>query len=359
MQIRDAFMRSLRVNHTDMRSPHRLAIYLHPFQLTRSRSAHDLVVDPLRSFCDVDVRAWEPNIVPPQEADVGYVFSQWLPSLEWLHANAARVAWLPMWDLQRIWRQRHWNALPKSLRVVSFSSAAAAHARQAGLRTLQLKFFQNPADFPPAETTQRILLYWNRTGLLSEAFLRKLCGVLRIDHLIFRDVIDPFVSQQAYFSLPERIGNTTVELLPIREDRSAYWTALHRSNVFIAPRAFEGAGNAFIEALAGGCAVLAHDAPTMNEYITHSVDGVLFRNAVPSGLSTIAARVKRRIQRSLIGVEPETVTGVIRLSMNQDWDTLSGLDLIQLGATARVRHLEGHRDWQNAQAKYAEFVIGN
>jgi hypothetical protein len=49
-----------------------------------------------------------------------------------------------------------------------------------------------------------------------------------------------------------------------------------KANVFFAPRAREGIGMAFLEAMARGQCVVANHAPTHSEYITHNVSGVLF-----------------------------------------------------------------------------------
>lgn len=341
-----------------MRTARRLIVYLHEWHHTRSRAFHDLLIDPLTPHIDLETRVWMPDVAPPPILpDERVAFCQWLPPMSWLQEHASSVIWLPMWDNQRVWRQRNWDALPKSLRIVAFSEAAAIHTRQAGLRTLRLQFFQDPALFPAASFKRRVLLYWNRTGLLSEAFLRKLVDVLHVEHVIFRRNIDPFLPDIAHFDLPDRIGGARVEPLPVTDDREAYWEALRRTNIFIASRAFEGAGSAFIEALASGCAVFAHDAPTMNEYITHRKDGMLFANAMPSVVATYAGKIQRRIQRTIAPGSVSEAHKLIRLSMRQDWEGIAKLHLEALGAAARERHSIGFSRWRNAQEEYAQFVL--
>ncbi|MDZ4767614.1 MAG: glycosyltransferase [Chloroflexota bacterium] len=316
------------------------------------------MIQPIKAFAEIETRQWQADFTPPDlMPGEAVVFCQWLPPEAWLNQHAARVTWLPMWDNQRLWRQRDWNALPKTLRVVAFSEAAAVRARRAGLRTLRLQFFQDPALFPAATFERRTLLYWNRTGLLTEAFLRELCAVLRVDHLIFRDQIDPLLPQSAYFNLPDHIGSTTVEPLPVTHDRETYWAALKQTNIFIAPRAFEGAGSAFIEALASGCVVFAHDAPTMNEYITHGVDGALFKYSIPSYSKRLLGKVRRRIRRVVAPGGVIAPDALDRLSMRQDWDGLARLNLSVMGASARTRHAHGFARWRGAQDEYAQFVL--
>ena len=50
---------------------------------------------------------------------------------------------------------------------------------------------------------------------------------------------------------------------------------LTHQKVFIAPRLAEGIGMSFLEAMAMGCAVIAQDDATMNEYIVHGKTGIL------------------------------------------------------------------------------------
>ena len=50
----------------------------------------------------------------------------------------------------------------------------------------------------------------------------------------------------------------------------------------------EGIGHAFLEAMAEGMVVVANDAPTHSEYISHGLNGLLFSNraALDIGLSS-------------------------------------------------------------------------
>jgi len=338
----------------------KLIVYLHAWHLTRSRAFHDLLIDPLGHYAAIEMRELAPDAMPPApDADEQIAFCQVLPSSAWLRQHADRAVWLPMWDGHLTWLPHRWNALPKALRIVAFSEAVAVRTRRAGLRTLRLQFFQNPDSFPAATFERRTLLYWNRTGLLTEPFLRQFCAVMQVDHLIFRDRIDPYFPDAAHYVLPDRIGTTTVEPLPVTDDREAYWSALRRANLFIAPRAFEGAGSAFIEALASGCAVFARDAATMHEYITHGVDGALFTTGARFTPGVIAAKVRRRVAQRLMPGSAAAIEGaIIRLSMRQDWAGLARLDLAALGASARARHGEGYRAWRAAQDEYARFVLG-
>ena len=60
---------------------------------------------------------------------------------------------------------------------------------------------------------------------------------------------------------------------------------LGECSLYFAPREAEGIGHSFIEALSLGLCVVAPDAPTMNEYITNGVNGILYDPFFPQPIS--------------------------------------------------------------------------
>lgn len=71
----------------------------------------------------------------------------------------------------------------------------------------------------------------------------------------------------------EKYNITTSNFFETSKD---YMNLLSGHNVYIAPRYDEGIGMGFLEAMARGQVVIAHDAPTHNEYITNFKNGILF-----------------------------------------------------------------------------------
>ncbi len=64
------------------------------------------------------------------------------------------------------------------------------------------------------------------------------------------------------------------------EHHSDFTKIMDGCNVFVAPRIAEGIGHAFLEAMARGMVVIAHDLPTHNEYISNWTNGILFSDQV-------------------------------------------------------------------------------
>jgi glycosyltransferase involved in cell wall biosynthesis len=253
-----------------------------------------------------------------------------------------------MWDQAQGYTQEWWNSLPKDLRIVAFSNAVYKKASTAGLPVLRLNYFKDPKCFKPASWVQgRTLFYWNRTGMVSPDFVSKLCKYLDINTLLFKPEIDPRIEANKYFELPERIGCTKVVTIKTTASREEFYRLTESANIFLAPRLTEGVGMVFLEALARGCAVVAHDAPTMNEYITNLQNGVLLTNnyrSVPDKL------------RSLVGHLYTSATPFL-LSDNQPWTKLGRLNYEQLGSQARLDHEAGYKNWLKMSDDFASFIL--
>jgi hypothetical protein len=288
------------------------------------------------------------------------IFFQSPPPENILHNPGARLVWIPMWDQAQAYDQSWWNGLPKNLRVVAFSKVILEKACEAGLSTLFLRFYDNPLDYEPARWNgDRILLYWNRTGLLGPEFLRRFCAELEIDCLFFVDRIDPLIPASADYRLPARLGKTEVHFIkqPDFLPRQEYLRFVNKTNIFIAPRPREGIGLTLLEAMGRGCAVFGYNAPTMNEYIQHRENGYLMPAYQPSGINRLrvasghfAWRLpplrlfrRRHFERLLTHL--------------QDWDEIRQLDLRKLGEAAIRTHRAGYKEWLDKIPEYARFIM--
>jgi hypothetical protein len=343
----------------------RIPAYCLDWHIVQSRAFYELLVEPLKPFADIELTAWDgKNNTPLHHLESidfkePVVFCQRPPSPEILSAPGAKLVWIPMWDNVAVnWASDDWwVSLPKNLRVVALSEKVAQKAEKAGLPTLNLRYHKDPSLFDEVNWSNgRILFYWNRTGLFGPKFIKKLCAALDIRELYFRGTVDPKIASGAAYTLPARIGATVVHEVSRFDSQETYFELLRRCNLYLAPRALEGVGLTFLEAMAGGCAVLGYDAPTMNEYISHGEDGLLFTNTAleqeeisvfekaGNALQTWARRGKRKVYPN-------------RVSLSQDWDQIKNMDLELLGRTARARQETGFFTWKKKTSEYADFVL--
>lgn len=265
------------------------------------------------------------------------------------------MVWIPMWDNVALHMNSDdwWDALPKTLRVVALSEKVAQKAQKAGLPTLNLQYHKDPSRFNEVNWQNgRILFYWNRTGLFGPKFIKKLCTVLDIHELYFRGATDPEVAGGIAYALPSKLGRTIVHNVSRFDSQQTYFEILRKCNIYLAPRALEGVGLTFLEAMAGGCAVLGYDAPTMNEYICHGEDGLLFTN------KTMEKEDLSMVQKAWDVLPSWLWQGYPnRVSLSQDWDQIKNMDLELLGRTARVRQEIGFSTWEKRIPEYADFVL--
>jgi glycosyltransferase involved in cell wall biosynthesis len=312
------------------------------WHINQSTSCRDLLVNPLKPFCDIELVAWDGASIPDNAFDGASPLIFWqLPSPPSLDTKErARIVWVPMWDQARGYDRSWWDAIPKSVRVVSFSEQ---------IRVLNLRYFFDPTAFVPV-TWERdpVLLYWNRTGMAGPSLLRKLCKAIGARELIYRSEIDPRIDPRAYYELPERLGKTRVTTITA-SSREEYLDLTRAANVFLAPRAAEGVGLTFLEAMARGSAVFAFDAPTMNEYIDDGRNGILLSADPIAPRSRLTSRLSRLTDRSV-------ETYARQLADRQDWASIEARDLAALGCCALADHEKGYLSWRESISSYANFV---
>jgi hypothetical protein len=323
--------------------PEKLTAYALDWHLTDSRAFDSLLVEPLADHAQIELRSWDgealPERIPP---DRHSIFCMLPPPAQVLRDPSARLVWIPMWDQARTYAPSWWEQLPPNLRVVAFAEPVRRLAQGAGLQTLPLTYFLDPAQLPSAEWGERVGFYWNRTGMLGPPAVERLCRSLGISRLIFRDRIDPRIPPGMHYSLPRSLGDTEVVTVD-PNSREEYLDATQPANIVVAPRTAEGVGLTFLEGMARGCCVIGYDAPTMNEYIRHGENGMLFRRRE----SRLRVAALRRVLRRM----PHIV------DVDQPWGRLRRADPIRLGERARADHVAGHARWVASIDEYARFIL--
>jgi glycosyltransferase involved in cell wall biosynthesis len=342
--------------------PIRIPVCCLDWHIHYSPALLDLLIEPLGPFMRFELIGWdgkEMPAIPMETLKVSpIIFFQLPPPESWLKNPYARLVWIPMWDHAYGYDLKWWQSLPKNLRIMAFSNRITKLAEAVGLRTLSIRYFKNPDELERANWDgKRVLFYWNRTGLVGPGFLSKICRTMDIDLLLFRTQIDPSIPMRFEYRLPKKLGKTEVREIPeinvlLREE---YLDLINQANIFIAPRRLEGVGITFIEALARGCLVFAYDAPTMNEYIRHGINGYLFSYDDASRVDDLWNRLGNRVQRYVHFTEkPQNDARVIK---RQNWKAIRRLDMQRLGDAARLDQTRGFATWQSEIPQYARFIL--
>ena len=165
-----------------------------------------------------------------------------------------RNVFVPMYDNEWAsywqWKRIAWSGMG----VISFCDKVTAHAKRCGVKNiLDVRYFPNPSDFPQKKGESKRVFLWER-GDISEDTVKKL-----------------FPPELGY-TFDVKKGD---EFLSCEE----YLSRIAACEIVVAPRRKEGIGMAFLEAMAMGKCVVAHNDATMNEYIKDGVNGILFINS--------------------------------------------------------------------------------
>lgn len=197
-------------------------------------------------------------------------------------ADPRKIVLVPMYDAVAGWTAEAWRRY-RSFPIVSFSSTLDQIATAGGCRSAYIRYF------PDCKRAERRLdsetksgwhvFFWERQPSISWATVKTLLGDLPIAKLWYKPCPDPGASastitaeDRARYSIQE------VGWLPSRDD---YLRLVAQSHIYVAPRPHEGIGMSFLEAMAMGTVVVAPNHATMNEYIVHGRNGVLYDVANP------------------------------------------------------------------------------
>ena len=245
----------------------------------RKTKSADFFFDLLRVEHSVEVHYYEKHYsckVPSEKvewADV-VVFWEFLPSRFRLGIEGKPCVFVPMYDNEWAsywqWKRLAWSGIG----IISFCGKVTEHARRCGVQNiLDVRYFPHPADFPQNTGDPKRVFLWER-GEIGTAVAKKL------------------FPPEAGYVYDVKGAN---EFL----DRKEYFERISKCGVVIAPRRKEGIGMAFLEAMAMGKCVVAHNDATMNEYIKDGENGILFDADNPIRISEeLTGKVLNNITQS-------------------------------------------------------------
>ena len=273
----------------------------------RKTRSSDFFLDIVREGFEVEVY----YLTPDTTADVGVLAAAadadvvMLWQMDFLapvfRAMGKPTIVIPMYDGSAAMPDLHW-AFATGARFFNFSLALNERIRLLGGETMLLRYFPAPVKESELPRFDRLnAFFWQR----------------RPDHGVHFDLVNGLVGAELdkfhLHNVPDVAGDFGVRVpadaryeftestwFPKKTD---YEDTLKASNVFVAPRVAEGIGLALLEAMSRGMLVLAHDAPTNNEYISNGLNGILFHKDVhyhPIHIRGAAQRMGRAAWRTVV-----------------------------------------------------------
>ena len=257
--------------------------------------------------------------------DVVIMFQSFcLPDGPYLRQAHPNVVYIPMLDQFGLWQgpiynlSAFWEPFQGS-KVLNFSNALQSMTTAFGIASHFVRYFQ-PVTPPPAPVQAGLHgFFWLRRELqLPWKTIRQLIEDARFDSFHVHLATDPGTPAPQLPSA-EDIERHHITTSTWFEHKADLLAVMERANVYFAPRAEEGIGQSFLEAMGRSQCVVAPNQGTMNEYILPGVNGLLFdiRNPQPLDFS----------------------------------------DVIRLGARARESTVAGRAAWEQAEEELVRFIL--
>jgi glycosyltransferase involved in cell wall biosynthesis len=243
----------------------------HSFDFIRSIIAQEYEVDNL--WDNTRETGKHISIEQLNEYEILFYFQQF-NSFKDIKRIRGSIIWIPMYD--DVTQQRaFWlriSTLP--IKIICFSKQLYEYVCSLGVSALFVQYYLDPGAYLPVKdfTTHRVF-FWFRGGVHLESVLRAF-GDNKIDSMDLRWAPDPNVKQ----SEPNEalIEKYHINIIKGYLSREEYLSIVSRNNIFVAPRLKEGIGLSMLEAFTMGQCIVAHNDSTMNEYIRHGHNGILF-----------------------------------------------------------------------------------
>ena len=254
------------------------------------------LIDLLRRRFDVTTiwdESWNPGVAEIQAEEINrhepdhLVCFQHMPSTHDLRRiDCPNITWVPMYDSVAGQPDRDWRRLRRfPIKVLNFSRTTHALFRRLGFVSIAVQYFPPPArsEIPARPPGAGIrIFFWQRVQEVNVATVISLLGSARPERWLLRCHADP--GQRLEEPSERERCEYRIERIDGWLERSEYLAALTSCDLFVAPRPREGIGQASLDAMAHGLAVVAPDGPTMNEYIRDGVNGYLYDPAHPAPL---------------------------------------------------------------------------
>lgn len=224
------------------------------------------------------------------------VFWQRLNPLPDCEKIRAKIIWVPMYDSisfdYLFWKNL--SFLP--IKIICFSKIIYKQCQKFGIESIYVQYFSKPAwEESVALSGTKNAFLWYR-GPISFSMIKKIINPDDINSFTYLSRPDPNYKKENITTEEKSAFKIKLLEMDFKESKKEYMRLVKESGLFIAPRKKEGIGLSFIEAMALGSVVVAHNDGTMNEYIEHGHNGFLFdadeKNPKKIDLTNIAEVLK-------------------------------------------------------------------
>ncbi len=192
-----------------------------------------------------------------------------------LSGRHPNVTFAPMYDAMLRGGAFRWRHRFGTAKILCFSWALRRDVMRRAVHLHQVQYYPEagPRSAACDDPALRGFLWYRHRAVTPQRVFALTQGT-RLASLAIHDAPDPGHAIPSDWSAPAHVGCVTRSTWSA--DRTAFDAGLGAANLFFASRPLEGIGMSFLEAMGAGLCVVAPDAPTMNEYISHGRNGLLY-----------------------------------------------------------------------------------
>lgn len=181
-----------------------------------------------------------------------------------------RIGFFPMYDATHRFNIGIWNEY-RNCNIINFSSTLHKKCKSLGLSSYYIQYFPEPVRYEN-EGDEHSIFFWQRRKNINANTLEKVLDTKTLNKIYLHNAPD---HADDYVEPSQKLNDkiVTSNWFDTKDEMQKY---IQKSALYFAPRAFEGIGMSFLEAMAAGRCVIAPDNPTMNEYIQNGKTGYLY-----------------------------------------------------------------------------------
>ncbi len=178
----------------------------------------------------------------------------------------------------------------RHFQIICFSKQLCSTLQRAGFCASHFQYFPPPGTFEDWGDPESAFFWFRRNDINGE-MVAEMLEHLHVSKLDIVNEPDPGMTLRK----PSPQSPLELNCHNWFDDKEGLTTKICESAIYVAPRSKEGIGMSFLEAMALGRCVIAPDSTTMNEYINHGVNGILYD---PSKSAPISGHDIRKLQEN-------------------------------------------------------------
>lgn len=218
----------------------------------------------------------EAQITDNQDSDL-YVFWQIMPPIQAIsHINESKIVLIPMYDACCTMTYREWYKY-RNYRFICFCEKIYHILENLGIKSLSVKYVPriNHDHMDVRKYDILTAFIWRRKESLNLTPLLNSMKKIGVKRVIIHNAPDYMIDKNNHYEINDLEVITTKGWFNTHDE---YLNIISKCNVYIAPRLYEGIGLSFLEAFGLGLCVVAPNQATMNEYIIHGKNGLIFNS---------------------------------------------------------------------------------